>query len=251
MANAREGAEPLPESSFATTHWSVVLAAGHESSPNAGEALEQLCRTYWYPLYGYVRRRGYSPEDAQDLIQEFFARLLARDYLSRADPRKGRFRWFLLAGLKNLLCDERDKARRIKRGGGERVLSLDYQSAEAQYQLEPVEVNSPDQEFERSWVRALLERASARLQAEYAASGRAQLFEQLTEFRLDAAGQRSYAEAARQLGLTESAVKSAIHRLRQRHGALVRDEIAQTLADPAEIEEEIHYLLRVVASLPG
>jgi RNA polymerase sigma factor (sigma-70 family) len=231
---------------FATTHWSVVLAAGYRESPQAAEALEKLCRTYWYPLYACVRRRGYGPEDAQDLTQEFFARLLAKDYLARADPEAGKFRSFLLTGLKRLLCDEWDKSRRLKRGGGRQVLSFDEKLAEDRYRLEPVDNVTPEVLFERSWAATLLERAAGRLREEYQAAGRAELYEQLTEFQLDASQPRTYAEAATQLGLSHSAVKSAIHRLRQRHLQLVRDEIAQTVADPAEVDEEIRYLLGVI-----
>ena len=231
---------------FATTHWSVVLQAGTGECPEAAAALEQLCRTYWYPLYAYGRRRGCSPEDAQDLVQEFFARLLAKDYVTRADPDKGKFRSFLLAGLKRLLCDERDKANRLKRGGGQAIISLDAHDAEDRYRLEPADERTPEQVYERSWATALLERAAARLREEYAAAGKVAQFEQLTEFRLDVADQRPYAAVAAQLSLSESAVKSAIHRLRQRHYELVREEIAQTLADPAEMEEEVRYLLRMM-----
>lgn len=231
---------------FATTHWSVVLAAADAQSPQAGEALEHLCQTYWYPLYAYVRRCGYGHEDAQDLTQEFFARLFAKAYVARADPHKGRFRSFLLTGIKNLLCDERDKAHRLKRGGRHTVVSWDAQVAEDRYRLEPAEEWTPERMFERSWAATLLGDAARRLREEYVAAGQAELYEQLTEFRLDAPEQRAYAEAAAQLGLSESAVKSAIWRLRRRHQQIVREEIAQTVADPAEVDEEIRYLLRVL-----
>lgn len=233
---------------FATTSWSVVLVAGQPGSPKAAAALEELCRTYWYPLYAFARRQNLKPEDAQDLVQEFFARLLARDYVARADPDKGKFRSFLLTGIKRLLCDEHDRAGRIKRGGGLAVFSLDAQAAEDRYLLEPSDHQTPEQLYERSWASALLERAAARLRDEYSQAGKAELFEQLTEFRLDVAEQRTYAEAAERLGLSESAVKSAIHRLRQRHHELVREEIAQTLADPSELEDEVRYLRRVVGA---
>ena len=233
---------------FTITHWSVVLAAGHNSSPAALEALEQLCQTNWYPIYAYVRRQGYSREDAQDLTQEFFARLLAKDYLARADPGKGKFRSFLLTGIKNLLCDEWNKAHRLKRGGGRQVVSFDEQWAENRYRLEPADAMTPERLFERSWVLTLLERAAQRLRQEYINLDQAELYEQLTEFRLDGPGQPSYTEAAARLGLSPSAVKSAIHRLRQRHHELVREEIAQTVTNPAELAEEIRYLLRVVGN---
>ena len=231
---------------FATTHWSVVLAASHQASQPAAEALDTLCRTYWYPLYAYARRRGCTPEDAQDVVQEFFARFLARDYVARADPDKGKFRSFLLAGLKHLLCNEWAKARCLKRGGGQPPLSLDAQAAEDRFRLEPADQRTPEHLYERSWAMTLLERAASRLRDEYAAAGKIELFEQLTEFRLDAAEPRSYAEVAGRLSLSEGAVKSAIHRLRQRHLELVREEISHTLADPSELQDEVRYLLGVL-----
>jgi RNA polymerase sigma factor (sigma-70 family) len=232
---------------FATTHWSVVLAAADPASSQAAAALEKLCRTYWYPLYAFVRRSGHGHEDAQDLTQEFFARLLAKDYLARADPDKGRFRSFLLAGIKNLLCDARDRAHRLKRGGGRRMISFDEQEAEHRYGLEQAEELTPERLFERSWAATLLADAARRLRDEYLAAGQGELYEQLTEFRLDAAEQRAYGEVANQLGMSESAVKSAIRRLRQRHQALVREAIAQTVEDPAEVDAEIRHLLQVLA----
>jgi len=247
MAPAPRGpSRPSPGGEFATTHWSVVLAAGHPTDARASAALEQLCRTYWYPLYAYARRHGHPPADAEDLTQEFFARLLARDYLARADPRKGRFRSFLLTGMKYLLCDERDRARRLKRGGGQQAIAFDAHVAEERYRLEPADTSTPERVFERAWVSALLERAAHRLREEYVAAGRAALYEQLTEFRLDAQGRRAYAEVAAELDRSESAVKSAIRRLRQRHNELVREEVAHTVADPAEVDGEIRHLLRVV-----
>jgi RNA polymerase sigma-70 factor (ECF subfamily) len=232
---------------FPTTHWSVVLSSAPHESPQAAQALETLCRSYWYPLYACVRRQGHSPEDAQDLTQEFFARLLARDYIARADPHHGKFRSFLLTGLKRFLCDEWDKARRLKRGGGQAVISFDAQVAKDRYRLEPRDELTPERVFERTWAATLLERASARLQQEYANGRKGELYEHLIEFRLDAPEQPAYAVAAASLHLSESAVKSAIHRLRQRHHQLVREEIAQTVADPAELDDEIRHLLDVVA----
>jgi len=248
MTTASDGVERLPGVAgvFVTTHWSVVLAAGNPTSPRAAEALEKLCRTYWYPLYAYVRRCGYDHANAEDLTQEFFLRLLAKDYLSRADPSKGRFRSFLLRGIKNLLCDEQDKAHRLKRGGGRRLISFDQQEAEHRYGLEPVEELTPERLFERSWAATLLAAAAGRLRDEYLAAGQGELYEQLTEFRLDSPEQRAYGEVAEQLGMSESAVKSAIRRLRQRHQALVRDAIAQTVEDPAEVDAEIRHLLQVL-----
>lgn len=235
------------ESAFTTTHWSVVVAAGHRDSPEAAEALETLCRTYWYPLYAYVRRCGYSCEDAQDLTQEFFAQLLAKDFVARADPLKGKFRSFLLAGLKHLLGHDREKARRLKRGGGRTIVSIDAQTAEDRYRSEPADELTPERLFEQSWASTLIERAAVRLRDEYSAADKAELFEELCGFRLDAPEPRAYAEVSARLGLSESAVKSAIRRFRQRHHQLVREEIAQTVKEPAEVDEEIRYLLRVLA----
>jgi RNA polymerase sigma factor (sigma-70 family) len=241
------GSPFLGHGDFATTRWSLVLAAGQRSKDaRASEALENLCLIYWYPLYAYVRRRGYAPGDAEDLTQEFFARLLARDYLARADPHAGKFRSFLLAGINYLLSDERDKASRLKRGGGRKVISFDEEAAEARYRLEPEDQMTPERVFERSWVTTLIERAARNLREEYAAAGRAGLYDQLTEFRLDASGQRAYGEVAAQLGQSESSVKSAILRLRRRHRQLVRAEIAQTVADPSDVDNEIRYLLRML-----
>lgn len=232
---------------FATTHWSVVLAAGHATDTNASEALEQLCCCYWYPIYAYIRRHGYSPQDAEDLTQEFFARLLARNDLARADPHKGRFRSFLLGAVNHLLCDERDRSLRLKRGGGQRPISFDEGAAEDRYRLEPADAHTPERVFERAWVTTLLDGAARRLRDEYLAKGKAELYEHLTHFRQDAPGHQNYAELGARLGLSESAVKSAVWRFRRRHHQLVREEIAQTVADPAHIDDEIRYLLHVLA----
>ena len=238
------GNPPPARRDFATTHWSVVLAAAH-GGDDASAALEQLCRIYWLPLYAYVRRHGYSHADAEDLTQEFFARLLARGYLARADPAKGRFRSFLLAGIKYLLCDERDKARRLKRGAAEVVLPLDA-GAEARHRRVADDTLTPDRMFERAWLSALLTQAAERLRDEYVDAGQGALFGALVEFRLDGDSSLSYAEVAERLGQSQSAVKSAIWRLRQRHHQLVREEIARTVADPSEIDDEIRHLLSIV-----
>jgi RNA polymerase sigma-70 factor (ECF subfamily) len=231
---------------FATTHWSVVLAAGQSDSPHAAAALEKLCRAYWYPLYAYVRRRGCSPEDAQDGTQSFFARLLERDLLSRASPQRGRFRSFLLTALQNFLADEHDRATARKRGAGQPLISLDALDAEARYALEPADEVSPDKLFERRWATTVLEQAWTHLETEYAGEGQAELFRELRRFNSAQENAPGYAEAAGNLGLPENTVKSLVHRMRRRYRALLRAEIAQTVADPAEIDEEIRYLLRVL-----
>jgi len=231
---------------FATTHWSVVLAAQAAHTPHAAEALEKLCRTYWYPLYAYVRREGSSAADAQDLTQEFFARLLEKNYLSQVERQKGKFRSFLLAALRHFLADQRDRARTVKRGGGADCLSLDAHSAEERYRFEPADRMDAEKIYERRWAMTLLEQALTRLRDENVAAGRAELFERLRDF---VAGESdvSCGEAAAQLGLTESAVKSVLHRLRQRYRELVREEVAHTVADLAEIDAEIRHLIAVMS----
>ncbi len=231
---------------FATTHWSVVLTAGHKDSPQAAAALEQLCHAYWYPLYAYVRRRGYSPEDAQDGTQSFFARLLEGDILPRASSERGRFRSFLLKALQNFLADAHDRATALKRGAGQPVIALDALNGEARYALEPADQLSPDTLFERRWATTVLEGAWTRLAAEYEKDGKMGLFGELRRFNSERAP--SYAEAAATLGLPENTVKSLVHRMRQRYRVLLRAEIARTVDDPAEIDEEIRYLLRVLGS---
>ena len=231
---------------FATTHWSVVLAAGQKDSPDTAAALERLCRSYWYPLYAYVRRRGSAPEDAQDLTQSFFARLLERDLLSLASPQRGRFRSFLLTTLQNFLADEHDRAVAHKRGAGQPLISLDALDGEARYALEPTDDVSPDKLFERRWATTVLEQAWTRLETEYTAEGKTDLFRELRRFNSAQENAPGYAEAAGNLGLPENTVKSLVHRMRRRYRALLRAEIAHTVADPAEIDEEIRYLLRVL-----
>lgn len=230
---------------FATTHWSVVLAAGQSENACTAAALECLCRTYWYPLYAFIRREGYQAPDAQDLTQGFFSRLLAKNYLGQVDPQKGKFRSFLLAALRHFLSDQRDRDRAAKRGGGAEILSLDAQDAEERYRLEPMEQMDAQKIFERRWAITLLEQALARLRDESARAGKAELFECLRDF-VAGVSEVSYAAAAARLGQTGSAVKSALHRLRQRYHELVREEVAHTVADPAEIDAEIRYLITVI-----
>jgi len=231
---------------FTTTHWSVVLAAGDTSAPGAQEALEKLCRAYWYPLYAFVRRQGHNPHDAQDSTQEFFGWLIEHKHLRVADVERGKFRSFLLTMLKHFLSDERKKVRAQKRGGGKELLSLDAQSAEDRYRLEPVTDLTPERIFDQRWALTVMEQTVARLRQEYVAAGRAELFEELKHFQPGEEAGPAYAEVAVRLGLTESAVKSAIWRLRQRHGDLLREEIAQTVATPGEVDEEIRHLIAVL-----
>ena len=226
---------------FATTHWSVVLAAKQDDSSEATIALEKLCRAYWRPLYAYIRRNGHDATEAQDLTQEFFARLLARDYLQHLDHQKGKFRSFLLAYLKNFLSEQRRKAGAQKRGGGCVLVSLNEPVGEAGYLLEPVDELTPDQVFERRWAQTVLQAALNRLREEYSARGQAGLFELLQDYQPREPGGRSYAQLGAELGMTEAAVKSAVQRMRQRHRELLREEIAQTVTRPEEIEEELRY----------
>jgi RNA polymerase sigma factor (sigma-70 family) len=221
----------------------VVLAAGRGSSPPADRALEELCRTYWYPLYAYVRRQGHSREDAEDLTQGFFARFLARNYLENVSSEKGRFRAFLLASLKHFLANEHARAGRLKRGGGTITLSLDWQDANTRYQIDPADQLSPDTLYDRTWAMTLLERVITRLHEECAAEGKGKLFERLKPFLMAGKGAIPYSETAADLDCSEGTVRVAVHRLRKRYRELLRKEISQTLSDPAQVEEEMRTLL--------
>ncbi len=232
---------------FATTRWTVVLAAGQSGAPQADVALEELCRTYWYPLYAYVRRHGHSREDAEDLTQAFFARLLEKNYLAGISSEKGKFRAFLLTAMKRFLANEWDRANRQKRGGGLRPLSLDWQDAETRYQIHPADNLSPDKLYDRAWAVTLLERVITRLRDESGAEGKAKLYEQLKTFLMVGKSEIPYAQAAATLELTEGAVRVAVHRLRQRYRELLREEIAQTLSDPAQVGEEMQALFSALA----
>jgi DNA-directed RNA polymerase specialized sigma24 family protein len=227
---------------FATTRWTVVLAAGGGSAPQAKVALEELCRTYWYPLYAYVRRQGQTRENAEDLTQAFFARFLEKNYLEGLSSHKGKFRAFLLAALKHFLANEWDRARRQKRGSGVLPLSLDWQDAEMRYQIDPADNLSPDKLFDRAWAVTLLEKVIVRLREENVSEGKIKLFEQLKPFLMAGTGAIPYGAAAVALGLSEGAVRVAVHRLRRRYRELLREEIAQTLSEPAQAEEEIQAL---------
>ncbi len=237
---------PPPQSVFVTTHWSVVLTAGRSDTTRARAALESLCQAYWPPLYAYVRRRGYSPEDAQDLTQEFFARLLERNAVATVAPEKGRFRSFLLASLNHFLADEWDKVRARKRGGG-KVISLDLQSAETRLGEIPVEKFTPEKAFEHRWAITLLEQVYQHLGKEYREQGKAALFETLRVTLAGKSDAAPYVELARQLDMSEGAIKVAVHRLRQRYRALLRDTIADTVSGPDEVEDELRYLFRTLA----
>lgn len=234
--------DSAPGDVFATTHWTVVLAAGQRHTPQSDHALEALCRTYWFPLYAYVRRRGHAKADAEDLVQAFFARFLAKNYLAGLSEERGRFRAFLLAALKNFLVNEWKHANRQKRGGGETALSLDWETADTRFQVAAQNEPSPDQAFDREWALALLSKVIEKLQAECVAEGKAQLFEQLKVFLAAGKSETAQSEVATALGMEEGAVRVAVHRLRKRYRQLLRDEIANTLSDPAMVDEEMRAL---------
>ncbi len=233
---------------FTPTHWSIVVAAGRSDSTHARVALEKLCRTYWPPIYAFVRRQGHSPHDAQDLTQEFFARLLEKNYLAEVDRSKGRFRSFLLAAVKHFLANEWDKSRAQKRGGGQVLIPIDAATIETAYSFQPADQATPEKVFERRWALTLLDQVLRRLRADYARDGKEKLFEQLKPTLTEASRTVGYAEIATRLGMTEGAVKVAVHRLRARYRELLRAEIADTVASAGEVEEEIRNLF---AALTG
>lgn len=229
----------------ATTQWSQVLAARDGSESQARAALESLCQTYWQPLYAYIRHQGVSPDEASDLTQGFFAELVEKDFLANVDPEKGRFRSFLLASLRHFLAHERDRNRALKRGGGTLTLSLDVAAGEAGYVNEPADELTPVDVFERRWAITVLERASGRLQQESTELSQTQ-FAQLKQYLTSGDKQVPYQETASALGISESAVKSAVHRLRKRLGHCLREEIAETVSDRSQVDEEVRYLLAIV-----
>ena len=248
MAGIDQPATGAGAAQFTTTHWSVVLAARDTASPEADVALAELCRTYWYPLYAFVRRKGHGPHDAQDLTQSFFARLLEKNYVAQADRERGRFRTFLLAALTHFLADEWDKTQRLKRGGGREVISFDAASAEERYRLEPIDQLDAAKLYERRWVTTLFDKVLSRLEQEFRDSGKARLFDALKGSLLADDSALSQTELGAQLGLKEDAVKQTVHRMRRRYRELFREEIAQTVAGPGEVEEELKHLFAVLST---
>lgn len=238
---------PPGTSRFATTHWSVVLAAGSPSSSHYQEALGTLCRTYWFPLYAYLRRNGYDTHQAEDHTQAFFTYLLEKRGLRVVDPERGKFRSFLLATLKHFVADERDRARAQKRGGGRKILPLDFENAETRYSFEPAHQLSPEKLFEKSWALTVLARTMARLKAESVSTNKQKLFDRLKIYLTAKRDSIPYRDVAAELDMTEGAVKVAVHRLRTRYRELLRDEIAQTVAAEGEIDEEIRDLFTALA----
>jgi RNA polymerase sigma-70 factor (ECF subfamily) len=232
---------------FPTTHWSQVVTAGHRADPAARAALAELCAVYWYPLYAFVRRKGHPPEEAADLVQGTFLTLLDRDGLAAVAPERGRFRSFLMATCAHHLADCRDRARAVKRGGGSVAMSFDRLVAEGRYSAEPVDDLTPERLYERRWATGLLEQAMAQLEAESHAAGKAALVAHLLPTLTGGRSEVSFAAVAAALGTTEGAVKMAASRLRKRYGQILREEVARTLADPADVEGEVRALFAALA----
>lgn len=235
-----------PAAAFRTTHWSAVLLAGRDSEPDARAALEDLCRTYWYPLYVFVRRKGHAHADAQDLVQGFFGQLLERRDLAGVHPDKGRFRTFLLSALGHFLANEWHRTKALKRGGNLQFVPLETGDPENRFQREPATADSPEAGYDRAWAEQVLRSVLTRLRAENEREGGAERFEALKGFLLGDRGGEPYAAVAERLGTTESGIKSAVHRLRQRLRELFREEIARTVATETEIEDELRHLIRTM-----
>ena len=225
----------------------MVLSAADGTSPSALQSLEKLCRAYWYPLYAYVRRRGHDTEAAKDLTQEFFARFLEKNWLTAADPQKGKFRSFLLSAVQHFLSKENERAHAIKRGGHCSFISWDEQTAEMWYQNEPLSAVTPERIYERRWALTVLERVMAQLSNEYTHAGKPELFGGLEPHLSGEQAHGAYAATAGKLSMTEGAVRVAVHRLRRRYGELLREEIAHTVSSPADLDDELHYLLSVLS----
>jgi RNA polymerase sigma factor (sigma-70 family) len=244
-ANGRAASEGQGAAAFTTTHWSVVLEARGES-PAAEAALEKLCRIYWWPLYGFVRREGYKPEEAQDLTQAFFARLLERRDFETVRRERGRLRSYLLASMKNFLSKARDREKTVKRGEGRPLISLDDLLARERVDQEPAHKLSADRIYEHRWALTLLEQVLVRLRSEYEAAGKLPLFDRLKELLARESGQPSQAEIAAEMQMTENAVKQAFHRLRHRYRQLLYEEIAHTVAVPEDVEDELRHFIGVL-----
>ena len=248
MATADQDTNPgsRSENWFQTTHWSAVLQASDGDSPLAGAALTQLCQSYWPPLYAYVRRSGHGPEDAKDLTQEFFARILEKQWLAQADPGRGRFRSFLLGAMNHFLANEWRRSQTAKRGGGKAIVSLD-DTAEAVYEAETASNLTPEKLYERRWALSLFDRALGRLREQYVESGKPAVYEELKEFLSSETNDGDYDRVSATLGMTTGAVSAAVHRMRQRYRELVREEIALTVTSPEDVEEEMRSLLAALS----
>lgn len=246
MPEEREPSTPSGDGAFTTTHWSVVQAAGDSATPSGRNALATLCRIYWPPVYSYIRRRGKDTAEAEDLTQSFFAFLLEKKPFKVADKDRGRFRAFLLASVKNFLANEWDRAQALKRGGGAQMVPLDFRSAESRYCVEPSHDATPERAFERSWAISVCDHVLVRLEQEMRGTGNERRFAELSPFVIGGNSKRTYVEAGTALGLGESAVKVAIHRMRRRFGALLREEIAQTVASSEDVDRELRKLLELI-----
>ena len=231
---------------FATTHWSLVLDAGRRSAPEAEAALEMLCRAYWFPLYAFARRRGYSPDDAADLTQEFFSRLIEKSFLESADPERGRFRTFLLTIFQRFLAKEFDRSQAIKRGGGLTQFPIDFEDGEMRYADSLTDEQTPERIFERQWALTMLQRVVDQLRTEYLSKGKIELFEQCRSFLVGSTATIASAETASKLNMTEGALRVAIHRLRERYRELLRSEVAGTILDETTIDDELLQLRRAI-----
>jgi RNA polymerase sigma factor (sigma-70 family) len=239
---------PEPNHRFTTTHWSLILLARDQPGPVADNALQKLCETYWFPVYSFIRSQYSLPDDAQDLTQEFFARLLARDFLKNVDPSLGRFRSFLLASAKHFLADQRDRAKALKRGGGHAPLSFDAVEAEERHGWEPADTSDPEKLFDRRWALTLLNRVLEQLEAELASQGKTAAFVALKGFLVGDKTGGSYSDAGRRLGVSEGAVKNMVWRWRQRSRELFLTEIAHTVTNPQAAEAELRHLFEALAS---
>jgi RNA polymerase sigma factor (sigma-70 family) len=231
---------------FNETHWSMIIAAGRKDS-RAEEALQNLCKVYWYPLYAFVRRQGHNRQDAEDLTQAFFARLLARDDLAAVDRAKGRFRSFLLASMKHFLANEWDKTQARKRGGGKQILPIDFEDSESKYAVEPTHDITPDKLYDRRWAITVLDQVMVKLRKEMNREGKIDQFEQMKIFLTGSKGEVRYAKVAENLGISETAVKTAVHRLRKRYRRLLNDVISETVETKQDVERELRYLLAALA----
>jgi len=238
---------PRTAGQFATTHWSTVVAARDSTSPESRDALERLCRTYWYPLYAFVRRKGHPPDDAQDLTQTFFERFIEKRFLKDVAPERGRFRSFLLAALTHFLANEWDRVKAAKRGGGFQFISLDLTTLEDRYRSDASSEESPERHFDRLWADAVMDHALELLEKEYRAADKAAQFKALAGFLSRPPDEGEYAAVGEQLGLNNHAVAVAVARLRERYRALIRSEIADTVDSPAEVDAELRYLIELVS----
>jgi len=242
----RDSDLPPSDRVFHTTHWSVVLAAREQDGTVARDALARLCSAYWYPLYAFVRARGHGPHDAEDLTQEFFRRFLERNSLENVSPAGGKFRSFLLVCVKHFLANEWERAHAQRRGGGQALIPLDGGEAETRWSLEPADNSTPDVLFEKRWACAVLEQTMKALEAEYAAKNKAEAFEDFRGFLPGGLGDESRMDLATKRGISVGAIDVAVHRLRQRFGVLLREQVAQTVSSESEVDEEIRYLMSVL-----